>query len=59
MHCGREAALERLFELLIILLLRYLLDHHQLRTGMMAGLADMRLARSLYRCTTPRNMPGQ
>ncbi|EPD9603693.1 cupin domain-containing protein, partial [Escherichia coli] len=29
-HCGREAALERLFELLIILLLRYLLDHHQL-----------------------------
>lgn len=46
-HCGREAALERLFELLIILLLRYLLDHHQLRTGMMAGLADMRLARSL------------
>lgn len=46
-HCGREAALDRLFELLIILLFRHLLDHHQLRTGMMAGLADMRLARSL------------
>ena len=46
-HCGREAALERLFELLIILLFRHLLDHHQLRTGMMAGLADSRLARSL------------
>jgi AraC-like DNA-binding protein len=46
-HCGREAALDRLFELLIILLFRHLLDHHQLRTGMMAGLADSRLARSL------------
>ena len=46
-HCGREAALERLFELLIILLFRHLLDHQQLRTGMMAGLADPRLARSL------------
>ncbi|NQD94347.1 AraC family transcriptional regulator [Pseudomonas sp. CrR25] len=46
-HCGREAALERLFELLIILLFRHLLDHQQLRTGMMAGLADSRLSRSL------------
>lgn len=46
-HCGREAALDRLFELLIILLLRHLLDHHQLHTGLMAGLADARLARSL------------
>ena len=48
-HCGREAALNRLFELLIILLLRHLLDHQQLRSGMMAGLADARLARSLTR----------
>jgi AraC-like DNA-binding protein len=46
-HCGREAVLDRLFELLIILLLRHLLDHHQLSTGMMAGLADSRLSRSL------------
>jgi AraC-like DNA-binding protein len=46
-HCGREAALERLFELLIILLFRHLLDHQLLHTGMMAGLADSRLARSL------------
>jgi AraC-like DNA-binding protein len=46
-HCGREAVLDRLFELLIILLFRHLLDHHQLSTGMMAGLADVRLARSL------------
>lgn len=46
-HCGREAVLDRLFELLIILLLRHLLDHRALNTGMMAGLADLRLARSL------------
>uniref|UniRef100_A0A7C2AYB0 AraC family transcriptional regulator n=1 Tax=Pseudomonas graminis TaxID=158627 RepID=A0A7C2AYB0_9PSED len=46
-HCGREAALERLFELLVILLFRHLLDHHQLHTGMIAGLADPRLSRSL------------
>lgn len=44
---GREAALERLFELLVILLFRHLLDHHQLHTGIMAGLADARLSRSL------------
>ena len=46
-HCGREAALERLFELLIIPLFRHLLEHHQLHTGVMAGLADPRLSRSL------------
>lgn len=46
-HCGRDAALDRLFELLIIQLFRHLLDHQQLRTGTMAGLADSRLARSL------------
>jgi len=46
-HCGREAALERLFELLVILLFRHLLDQHQLHTGIMAGLADPRLSRSL------------
>ncbi|WP_212626439.1 AraC family transcriptional regulator [Pseudomonas sp. PP3] len=48
-HCGREAVLDRLFELLIILLFRHLLDHQQLSTGMMAGLADVRLARSLMK----------
>lgn len=45
--CGRDAVLDRLFELLIIQLLRYLLEHRELSTGMMAGLADLRLARSL------------
>jgi AraC-like DNA-binding protein len=56
-HCGREAALDRLFELLIILLFRHLLDHHQLRTGMMAGLADPRLARSLVQIHNAPHRP--
>ncbi|MET0848657.1 MAG: AraC family transcriptional regulator [Pseudomonas sp.] len=56
-HCGREAALDRLFELLIILLFRHLLDHHQLRTGMMAGLADSRLARSLVQIHNAPHRP--
>ena len=56
-HCGREAALDRLFELLIILLFRHLLDHHQLHTGMMAGLADSRLARSLVQIQNAPHRP--
>ncbi|OYQ23301.1 helix-turn-helix transcriptional regulator [Pseudomonas mandelii] len=46
-HCGKEAVINRLFELLIILLFRHLLDQNQLQTGLMAGLADPRLAHSL------------
>ncbi|AKV08211.1 AraC family transcriptional regulator [Pseudomonas fluorescens NCIMB 11764] len=45
--CGREAMMDRLFEMLVIQLLRHLLTHHQQSPGMMAGLADPRLARSL------------
>ncbi|AWM92842.1 AraC family transcriptional regulator [Pseudomonas sp. 31-12] len=56
-HCGREAALDRLFELLIILLFRHLLDHHQLHTGLMAGLADSRLARSLVQIHNAPHRP--
>ncbi|QQO01134.1 helix-turn-helix transcriptional regulator [Pseudomonas sp. SW-3] len=56
-HCGREAALDRLFELLIILLFRHLLDHHQLHTGMIAGLADSRLARSLVQIQNAPHRP--
>ncbi|EKT4466691.1 AraC family transcriptional regulator [Pseudomonas putida] len=48
-HCGRRATLDRLFELTVIQLLRHLLDHHQLESGMMAGLADARLSRSLVK----------
>jgi AraC-like DNA-binding protein len=46
-HCGWAAVMDRLFELLLIQLLRHMLDHQGLSTGMMAGLADLRLARSL------------
>ncbi|MDR9754740.1 AraC family transcriptional regulator [Pseudomonas sp. SZMC_28357] len=45
--CGREAMMDRLFELLVIQLLRHILTNHQQTPGMMAGLADPRLARSL------------
>lgn len=46
-HCGKDAVINRLFEILIILLLRYLLDQNQLKTGLMAGLADPKLVQSL------------
>jgi AraC-like DNA-binding protein len=45
--CGREAVMDRLFELLVILLLRHILSSRNQQPGMMAGLADSRLARPL------------
>lgn len=45
--CGREAMMDRLFELLVIQLLRHILSNRDQTPGMMAGLADPRLARSL------------
>ncbi len=56
-HCGRKATLDRLFELTVIQLLRYLLDHHQLESGMMAGLADARISRSLVKIHEFPNHP--
>lgn len=38
-HCGRQAALDRLCELLLIRLLRYCLDHGLTQGGTLAGLA--------------------
>ncbi len=46
-HCGRQAALDRLCELLLIRLLRYCLERGLTRGGTLAGLADARLARAL------------
>ncbi|MDB6144444.1 MAG: hypothetical protein JWP80_3488 [Pseudomonas sp.] len=46
-ECGRDATMDRLFELLVIQLLRYLLSTHTMASGMMAGLADPRLSRAL------------
>jgi AraC-like DNA-binding protein len=46
-HCGHMAVLDRLFELLVILLLRHLISRREQQPGMMAGLADPRLSRAL------------
>lgn len=46
-ECGRVAVMDRLFELLIIAVLRELLATRRLATGMIAGLADSRLAPAL------------
>ncbi|GGO81401.1 AraC family transcriptional regulator [Marinobacterium nitratireducens] len=46
-RCGRQAALDRLCELLIIQLLRHLMDRDEIDVGLLAGLADPRLARAL------------
>ncbi|CRL47389.1 AraC family transcriptional regulator [Pseudomonas sp. P154a] len=45
--CGREAMMDRLFELLVIQLLRHILSDREQSPGMMAGLADLRLARAM------------
>ncbi|UTW12742.1 AraC family transcriptional regulator [Marinobacterium rhizophilum] len=46
-RCGRQAAIDRLCELLIIQLFRHLMDSNTLDVGLLAGLADPRLARAL------------
>lgn len=46
-QCGRQAALDRLCELLLIRLLRHCLDRGLTQGGMLAGLADPRLAKAL------------
>jgi AraC-like DNA-binding protein len=46
-NCGRSAVMDRLFELLVIQLLRHFLSDHSIGTGMLAGLADLRLAKAL------------
>jgi len=49
-RCGQRLLAERLFEVVVIQLLRWLLDHPQeagLRPGLVTGLSDPRLARAL------------
>lgn len=46
-HCGRQAALDRLCELLLIHLLRHTLNQPAAPIGLLAGLADRRLAKAL------------
>ena len=46
-HCGRQAALDRLCELLLIRLLRHCMDRGLTQGGTLAGLSDPRLAKAL------------
>ncbi|MDR7121319.1 AraC family transcriptional regulator [Rheinheimera soli] len=46
-HCGKNAVLNRLFELVVIQLLRYMMANSSVSTGMMAGLADLRLSKAV------------
>lgn len=42
-NCGRQAVLDRLFEVVLIQILRQLMERGELRAGMLAGLAHPRL----------------
>ena len=55
-HCGRQAMLDRLFEVVLIQILRELMAQGHVRTGMMAGLSDERLRRAL---TALHDAPAQ
>ncbi|EPH5799251.1 AraC family transcriptional regulator [Pseudomonas alloputida] len=46
-ECGRDVVLNRLFELMVIQLLRHLIASRSIASGMMAGLANARLSRAL------------
>lgn len=46
-YCGRQAMLDRLFEVLIIQLLRALMENGEAEVGMLAGLAHPQLRRAL------------
>jgi hypothetical protein len=46
-QCGRQAVLDRLCEVLMIRLLRYCIDQRLTQGGILAGLADARLAKAL------------
>lgn len=44
---GRQAALDRLFDYLLILIVRHVVESGRVTTGVLAGLADPRLAKAL------------
>lgn len=46
-HCGRQTVLDRLSEVALIQLFRELMDRRLMDTGLLAGLADPRLARAI------------
>jgi len=46
-HCGKQAVLDRLMEVVIIQVLRDLMDRQRLQFGLLAGLAEPRLAKAI------------
>ncbi|MDJ0929121.1 MAG: AraC family transcriptional regulator [Gammaproteobacteria bacterium] len=46
-HCGRQAVLNRLVEVGLILILRDLMDQNRLNVGLLAGLADPKLLKAI------------
>ena len=46
-HCGRQAILDRLCEVALVLILRDIMDEARLNVGLLAGLADEKLYKSL------------
>jgi transcriptional regulator GlxA family with amidase domain len=46
-HCGRQAVLDRLMEVIFIQVLRDLMDQQRVQVGLLAGLADPRLAKAI------------
>ncbi|MDF1528575.1 MAG: AraC family transcriptional regulator [Sedimenticola sp.] len=46
-HCGQQAILDRMMEVVIVLVMRDLMDQHRLQFGLLAGLADDRLAKAI------------
>jgi AraC-like DNA-binding protein len=44
---GRQAALDRLFDYLLILIVRHVVESGRVATGVLAGLADQRLSKAL------------
>jgi AraC-like DNA-binding protein len=46
-HCGRQAVLDRVGEVVIILLMRHLMDRKLVSYGVLAGLADPRLMKAI------------
>ncbi len=46
-NCGRQAMLDRLFEVVLIQILRHLMEEGQTEVGLLAGLSHQRLRRAL------------
>jgi AraC-like DNA-binding protein len=55
-RCGHRLLADRLFEVVLLQLLRWLLDHSRVDGGLIAGLADPQLARAL---TAIHERPGE